>query len=76
MQVSIFKIEEDSYIELCNLLKVCNLVNSGGEAKIMISEGAVTVNGEVEYRKRKKVRVGDIVVYLENKIQVELSQKS
>jgi ribosome-associated protein len=45
----------DEYIELYKLLKLANLAASGGEAKYMISEGMVRVNGEVETRKRRKV---------------------
>lgn len=41
-------------VELCKLLKIANLVGGGGEAKIVISEGYVSLNGEVEYQKRKK----------------------
>ena len=41
-------------VELCKLLKIANLVGGGGEAKIVISEGYVLLNGEVEYQKRKK----------------------
>lgn len=49
------------YIELDKLLKLANLVGSGGEAHISIGEGLVRVNGEPEFRKRKKIRPGDIV---------------
>ena len=58
-----FSLDGHDYIELSNLLKVINLVNSGGEAKIRITEGEAHVNGEVELRKRKKLRVGDIVIF-------------
>ena len=50
-------------IELCKLLKIANMVGGGGEAKIVISEGYVLVNNEVEYQKRKKIRRGDIVEF-------------
>ena len=49
------------YIELIKLLKVLNLVESGGQAKLVVEDGFVKLNGEVEYRKRAKIRVGDIV---------------
>lgn len=49
------------YIELYKLLKRENLAASGGEAKFLISEGMVLVNGEVETRKRKKIIPGDTV---------------
>ena len=40
-------------IELYKILKFENMVNSGGEAKFMIADGQVIVNGEIETRKRK-----------------------
>lgn len=66
MEEDIFKLREtDEYIELIKLLKLKQLAQSGGHAKIIVEEGLVTVNGEQEFRKRKKLRVGD-VVELEN----------
>lgn len=50
-------------VELCDLLKFENLTQSGGEAKTVIAEGLVTVNGEPETRKRKKLRPGDVVAF-------------
>jgi len=56
-----FKLKEsEEYIELNNLLKRLGWVATGGEAKMMIKEGKITVNGEVEKRVRKKMRVGDV----------------
>ena len=49
------------HIELYKLLKFEALVASGGEAKALIAEGRVVVNGDVETRKRKKLSVGDTV---------------
>ncbi len=51
----------DEYIELYKLLKLANLAASGGEAKYMISEGMVRVDGEVDTRKRRKTRVDETV---------------
>lgn len=48
-------------IELCQFLKFGGLTESGGEAKQLISEGLVTLNGVVETRKRKKLEAGDRV---------------
>lgn len=60
----IIKVELDKQpIELCKLLKVANLVGGGGEAKIVISEGYVLVNGETEYQKRKKIYHQDIIEF-------------
>mgnify|MGYP001425539890 FL=1 len=50
-------------VELCKLLKIADLVGGGGEAKIVISEGYVLLNGEVEYQKRKKVYHEDVVEF-------------
>lgn len=50
---------ETSYIKLDSFLKMINAVISGGEAKILISEGAVSVNGLVEIRRGRKLYPGD-----------------
>jgi ribosome-associated protein len=50
-------------IELCQLLKFAGMVATGGEAKMVISEGLVTVNGEVDTRKRRKTVSGDQVTF-------------
>ncbi len=49
-------------MELFKILKLCGITGSGGEAKMVIAEGLVTVNGEVETRKRRKIRHGDEIV--------------
>ncbi len=59
-------------IELYKILKFENMVNSGGEAKLVISEGLVIVNGKVETRKRKKIFSGDVVEFGEEKIRVQV----
>lgn len=48
-------------INLTQVLKRVGWVMHGGEAKALIAEGRVRVNGEVEYRKRRKMAVGDVV---------------
>ncbi|NEU09721.1 RNA-binding S4 domain-containing protein [Flavihumibacter sp. R14] len=58
------------FIPLIQLLKATNLVQTGGEAQIVVSEGEVKYNGEVDYRKRLKVRRGDIVEFNGQKIEV------
>lgn len=50
-------------IELFKIFKIANLVGSGGEAKHIISEGYVAVNGEIETRKRRKLYDGDLVEF-------------
>jgi ribosome-associated protein len=59
-------------IELYKILKFSNLADSGGEAKYVISESQVTVNGKVETRKRKKIFSGDVVEFGENKIRIKV----
>ena len=59
-------------IELCKLLKIANMVSGGGEAKIVISEGYVLLNNEVEFQKRKKVYHDDIVEFNGEVIQVNV----
>ena len=49
------------YIKLQDLLKLAGVVYTGGEAKVLIQEGAVTVNGEVGTQRGKKLRPGDTV---------------
>lgn len=46
-------------VELYKILKFEGMVGSGGEAKMVIADGMVLVNGEVETRKRKKIVAGD-----------------
>ena len=58
------------HIALFQLLKANHLCGTGGEAKVMIREGLVTVDGEVETRLRKKIRVGEVVTYDGNQIAV------
>ena len=51
------------FIKLQDLLKLANLVGTGGEAKIVIQEGNVSVNGEVCTMRGKKIRPGDMVAF-------------
>jgi ribosome-associated protein len=60
----------DNYIELYKILKRENMAASGGEAKFLISEGMVLVNGEVETRKRRKTVAGDVVECHGEKVMV------
>ncbi|QSZ41350.1 RNA-binding S4 domain-containing protein [Sulfurimonas aquatica] len=50
---------KDEYIELFKLLKVLDLVDTGAQAKMIVSDGYVLRNGEVELRKRAKIVAGD-----------------
>ena len=64
-----FKVTGD-YIPLIQLLKAAGLVQTGGEAQIVVTEGEVTYNGQVDYRKRLKVKKGDVVEFRDHKIVV------
>lgn len=60
----------DEYIRLGQLLKATGLADSGVDAKFMIQEGKVFVNGEVCSQRGKKVRAGDLVSFEGQEIQV------
>jgi len=70
-----FKLKEE-YIELIRLLKYMRIAETGGHAKIMVDEGMVMLNGEVESRKRAKIRVGDIVEVEGQQIKIVASPGS
>jgi ribosome-associated protein len=53
---------KDDYIELFKLIKVLDLVDTGAQAKMIVADGYVTRNGEVELRKRAKIIKGDSLV--------------
>lgn len=54
---------ETEPVELYKILKFEALVSSGGEAKLVIDEGMVSVNGEVETRRRRKIRRDDLIEF-------------
>src|ERR1700730_12352998 len=64
-----FKVNGD-YIPLIQLLKAANLVQTGGEAQIVVTEGEVKYNGHVDYRKRLKVKKGDTVEFRDVTIRI------
>ncbi len=59
------------FIKLDALLKYAALVGSGGEAKVAVAEGLVTVNGEVCTQRGKKIRPGDVVRFEHFSLKVE-----
>lgn len=59
------------FIKLDQLLKWSGLADSGVDAKIMISDGKVSVNGEIEIRRGKKIRPGDKITVGDTEIVVE-----
>ncbi len=64
-----FKVNGD-FIPMIQLLKAANLVQTGGEAQIVVAEGEVKYNGQIDYRKRLKVRKGDVVEFRGNTIRI------
>ena len=63
-------------VELYKILKFEGMVGSGGEAKAVIAEGQVRVNGLVEIQKRKKIVSGDTIEFGTEKIRVMLNLKT
>lgn len=59
-------------VELYKILKFEGLVSSGGEAKLLIGDGQVTVNGEIETRRRKKMVDGDLIEFRGEKLKLRL----
>ncbi len=69
MQEEIFEVKGE-FIELCNLLKLTGIAQSGGQGKAMVADGLVLVNGEIELRKTAKIHAGQIVECFDTKITV------
>ncbi|MDP5029083.1 MAG: RNA-binding S4 domain-containing protein [Paraglaciecola sp.] len=59
-------------IALYQLLKLASLVSSGGQAKVLIDEGQVSVNNEVETRRRKKMVSGDVIEFENQQFEIVL----
>lgn len=69
--MEIYKLNGEEYIELIKLLKTMRISESGGQAKLMVDDGLVKRNGELELRKRAKLRAGDLIEIFEFKIKIE-----
>ncbi len=67
--MEVFKLK-DEFIKLGQLLKASGLVFSGVDAKIVIQEGRVKVNGETETRRGKKIYPGDQIEFEGNQVKV------
>jgi ribosome-associated protein len=66
-----FKLKKDSpFIELVKILKIEGLSETGGHGKSMIEEGQVSVNGEEEFRVRRKLYNGDVVAVEDVEIEI------
>ena len=62
--------QEVPHIRLDPFIKLANVVETGGQAKVMIQSGFVLVNGEVETRRRRKLVEGDIVEFDGEELEV------
>ena len=60
-------------VELFKILKFEGMVTTGGEAKLVIADGQVSVNGEIETRKRRKILDGDVIVFANESLQIRLA---
>jgi ribosome-associated protein len=69
--MDIFNLEGKEFIELHDLLKLLGLCESGGMAKTAIAAGLVTIDDNVELRKRCKIRTGRIVEFNGRKVLVK-----
>lgn len=63
------------FIKLQDLLKLANLVGTGGEAKLVIQEGGVTVNGEICTMRGRKLRPGDVVFFRGEELTVSYADR-
>ena len=62
--------EGDDFIKLGQLLKKANMMSSGVDSKMVILDGLVSVNGEVELRRGKKIYPGDVVTFEGESVKV------
>ncbi len=64
-------LQDEPTIDLQDFLKLRGLVETGGEAKFRVQGGEVRLNGEIETRRRKKLRRGDVVEYRGERVTVD-----
>jgi len=65
-----YELNGEEYIELIKLLKIMRISESGGQAKMMVDDGIVFRNGEPEFRKRAKLRSGDLIEVFDFEIKI------
>lgn len=73
--MTIFELQGHDHIQLNQLLKLLNLVESGGEANQVITAGLAKVNGKTELQKRKKLLPGDRVEFEGEIVEIVKSQQ-
>ncbi len=62
---------KDEYIKLGQALKLSGLVSSGVEAKVVIQDGEIFVNGERELQRGKKLHAGDVISFNGEEVQIQ-----
>lgn len=60
----------DDFIKLGQAMKLAGMVGSGVDAKMLIQNGQVEVNGEVEYQRGKKLHEGDVITFNGESVQI------
>ena len=60
----------DDFINLGQAMKLAGMVGSGVDAKMLIQDGQVEVNGEVEYQRGKKLHDGDVITFNGESVQI------
>ena len=60
----------DDFINLGQAMKLAGMVGSGVDAKMLIQDGQVEVNGEVEYQRGKKLHEGDVITFNGESVQI------
>lgn len=60
----------DDFIKLGQAMKLAGMVGSGVDAKMLIQDGQVEVNGEVEYQRGKKLHEGDVITFNGESVQI------
>ena len=65
-----YELNGQDYIELIKLLKIMRVSESGGQAKLMVEDGIVYLNGQQESRKRAKLRICDFIEVMDFKIRI------
>lgn len=67
----VYNLKGAEYIELIKMLKLLRIAESGGQAKMMVEDAEVKLNGVTESRKRAKLRPGDVVQIFGKSIKIE-----
>ena len=73
MQKIEFSLRGEEFIELNKMLKLLQIAQTGGHAKLLIQDGLIALNGEQESRIRAKLRTGD-VVQVEDEVEILIVQ--